>query len=184
MTMGYVVRGTWKGQAACCWNAEGHLAQGPEIAHRFAAVGDALAVRITASIRMPDAAIFRVLDDGREERLPSYEEALGEIEAAHDALDPVVTRRDAMAGPPLPLAVRCTTAATIALERFCADPLAALESAERRLLEDGEWREIGPDQWERDSKYAGLSRSNRATALRIEKRRVVDKAKAAKGGTP
>ncbi len=66
----------------------------------------------------------------------------------------------------------------------CAGPLAALEAAERRLLEAGEWREIGPDQWERDSKYAGLSRSNRATALRIEKRRVVDKAKAAKGGTP
>lgn len=90
------------------------------------------------------ARIFAIAPDGTETPLPSYEEALAEIAAAHEALDPVVARRDAVTAPPLSLAVRCTTAVQIALERFCADPLAALEAAERRLLEGGGWREIGP----------------------------------------
>ena len=86
--------------------------------------------------------IFRVHDDGREERLPSYEEAL------------------ALLG---------------------ADPLAALEAAERRLLEAGGWHlcstsaGFGVERWRRAS--APDAHESRTVALTIERRRL-----AAKGG--
>jgi hypothetical protein len=82
--------------------------------------------------------IFRVHPDGREERLPSYEEALALL---------------------------------------CADPLTALEAAERRLLEAGGWRPSG------DADYPGYWRDRdgrmfkQAVAILAERRRL-----AAKGG--
>ena len=132
---GYVVRGLYKGRHMGISDLHGSTA-GLREPHPFAAL-DYAAERAIELRRFDwsDVAIFRVLDDGREERLPSYEEAL------------------AMLG---------------------GDPLAALEAAERRLLEAGGWVEVevGADIWKRETEERTGS-----YALAIERRRL-----AAKGG--
>ena len=90
-----------------------------------------------------DVSIFRVHDDGREERLPSYEEAL------------------ALLG---------------------GDPLAALEAAERRLLEAGGYQpEPNESAWWRSRSGVLTARDEAVSIVRhefqIERRRL-----AAKGG--
>lgn len=147
-----------------------------------------------------EATIFRVHDDGHEERLPSYEEALGEIgrvagldqanREAHQAIAKLKrdledesrrfhearTDADVAAGllaeankeierlrevlgckaeeethvvaeRLLTEIERCVDALKGAVGPTPADPLAALEAAERRLLEAGGWTEEGPDKW-------------------------------------
>ena len=76
------------------------------------------AIRLAAAMeaRGSTVRIFSVGEDGAETMLPTYEEALAEIAAAHAALDPIVGRRDAASDPPLCLTTRATTAATIALD--------------------------------------------------------------------
>lgn len=102
-----------------------------------------------------DVAIFRVHADGTEERLPSYEEALAEIERlraeigeAHDAIFEAAPQVSA----PLAAQIRSLVAD---LTAPAVDPLTALEAAERRLLEAGGWRQIEPDayggeQWQHE----------------------------------
>ena len=122
------------------------------------------------SDRCSDVAIFRVHADGREERLPSYEEAIGEIERLKDrsrmvrdvdeALHAagIEARHGEKLGERAARAAmhRCEgpccnkPAAGVTCSEECAanlsawlnqgDPFAALEAAERRLLEAGGWR--------------------------------------------
>ena len=143
MTKGYVVRGKWGiGRVGAVvrdvyvwwWDlvqdvqwitdrekvpADGRLL--------FPTIGEADAARCKSS-HLSGVAIFRVHPDGREERLPSYEEAL------------------ALLG---------------------GDPLAALEAAERRLLESARWTPgdrgfwIDPDdgtQWPREGAISDVRR--------------------------
>ena len=88
--------------------------------------------------RPTDVAIFRVLDDGREERLPSYEEALDRLCKLEGALSDAAR-----------------------------SPLAALEAAERQLLESARWTPgargfwVDPDdgtQWPREGAIAAVRR--------------------------
>lgn len=109
--------------------------------------------------------IFRVHDDGREERLPSYEEAL--------AMRPAVVLVCRDCGAEVERGQRCKAAG-------CVDPLAALEAAERRLLEAGGWTVAGRDvygaeRWTHPTWKGGAE--SLSTALTIERRRL-----AAKGG--
>ena len=75
---GYVVRGLYKGRHAGISDLQGSSA-GPREPHPFTTL-DYAAERAIELRRFDwtDVAIFRVRDDGTEERLPSYEEALGE----------------------------------------------------------------------------------------------------------
>ena len=136
---GYVVRGKHKGQHAAISDVDG-TSPAERKPNPFATINEAVTrVVWLGPFGWSDVAIFRVHDDGREERLPSYEEAL------------------ALLG---------------------ADPLAALEAAERRLLEAGGWRlntlaaGFGVERWER-----GHDVESRTVAMTIERRRL-----AAKGG--
>ena len=136
---GYVVRGTHKGQHAAISDVDG-TSPAERKPNPFATINEAVTrVVWLGPFGWSDVAIFRVLDDGREERLPSYEEAL---------------------------------------TLLGADPLAALEAAERRLLEAGGWRlntlaaGFGVERWER-----GHDVESRTVALSIERRRL-----AAEGG--
>lgn len=130
-----------------------------------------------------DVTIFAVAEDGTETPLPSYEEALAENERLRAietlnvrAIDASLVRLGAATGAigPMPdrgghsspqahaLAVvrdwmrTATEAQADALRLFVAaggDPLAAIEAAERRLLEAGGWTlaepgEYGSEQWE------------------------------------
>lgn len=236
---GYVVRGTWKPREpdpgkprdvyAWWWEliqdvqwisdrekvpADGRLL--------FPSIGEADAARCKSS-HLSDVAIYRVHLDGREERLPSYEEALGQIERLKDPVDGLeaklvertAEREEArewvrrltsttrvltcafcgMAYPPgtpesndaaLTAHVRVCPKhpmreAEAEIERlramFGADPLTALEAAERRLLEAGGWTAV-PDE-----DYRGYWRDRdgrmckQAVAILQERRRL-----AAKGG--
>ena len=95
------------------------------------------AVEAASAMRVRDVSILRVHADGREERLPNYEEAL------------------ALLG---------------------ADPLAALEAAERRLLERQGWEARPFGMWLRRS-AGGAQQTTQENAVQIERRRL-----AAKGG--
>jgi hypothetical protein len=115
------------------------------------------------------AEIFRVHDDGREERLPSYEEALGEVERL----------RADVAG--MRAGLLDAAGQSRRLGAVIADPLSALEAAERRLLEAGGWVLAEPDvygteRWSHPTWQGGRS-EGRQVALTIERRRI-----AAKGG--
>lgn len=59
---------------------------------------------------------------------------------------------------------------------FCADkppadPLAALDAAERALLAAGGWREVSGDRWDDDRG----SRECRAVALTLERKRIAER---------
>ncbi len=158
------------------------------------------AVRAVRELPAYDASIFRVHDDGREERLPSYEEALAEIERLRviealnvGAIDASLVRLGAVTGaigpmPRLDLATLCDERDSCedARELFdligrirevavaqSSDPLAALEAAERRLLEAGGWIEA-KDGWVCPVRNLVWMRDR---AVTIERRRL-----AAKGG--
>ena len=141
---GYVVRGTHRrGWPVFAYDHSGAFGGPSETdipLHVFPSLDTASGARAhMVRCGCSDVAIFRVLDDGREERLPSYEEALALLDG---------------------------------------DPLAALEAAERRLLEAGGWREDSPGWW--NDGLAGvstISTERRTVALTIERRRL-----AAKGG--
>ncbi len=159
VSAGYVVRGKDK---------RGNVVTGDGITTIEAAVR---AMRTIAGCS--DVAIFRVLDDGREERLPSYEEALALLDGATSSdayLANVSTQL---------LATMRENDRLRAIEP--ADPIAALEAAERRLLEAGGWHlcstsaGFGVERWRRAS--APDAHESRTVALTIERRRL-----AAKGG--
>ena len=142
-----------------------------------------------------DVAIFRVLADGTEERLPSYEEALTLLGAMPGTIGPMpgltplergfdfVARTLAAAlieagETPEVHVDKLAEQAAAAIVRFGADPLAALEAAERRLLEAGGWREDSPGWWNDGlTGVSTISTERRSVALTIERRRL-----AAKGG--
>ena len=138
-----------------------------------------------------DVAIYQVHDDGREERLPSYEEALGEVERLRavealnvGAIDASLVRLGAVTGAigPMPQRerhdARCLIhdGAGCSFEAGCdagqalmpeVSPLAALEAAERRLLESARWTPgdrgfwIDPDdgtQWPREGAISDVRR--------------------------
>ena len=168
---GYVVRGTHRrGWPVFAYDHDGAFGGPSETdipLHVFpsldtAAGGRAHMVRCGCT----DVAIFRVHDDGAEERLPSYEEALGEIERL----------RADVAG--LRAGLLDAAGQSRRLGAVIADPLAALEAAERRLLEAGGWRlntlaaGFGVERWAR-----GHDVESRTVALSIERRRL-----AAEGG--
>ena len=116
--------------------------------------------------------IFRVHPDGREDRLPSYEEALALLDGA--------TSSDAYIAN-VSMQLLATMRENDRLRAIeSADPLAALEAAERRLLEAGGWTLAEPDvyggeRWSHPTWKGG--REARGLALVIERRRL-----AAKGG--
>jgi hypothetical protein len=135
----------------------------------FQALGSAIQAWADAQVLCDEAAIFRVHDDGREERLPSYEEALGEVERL----------RADVAG--MRAGLLDAAGQSRRLGAVIADPLSALEAAERRLLEAGGWVLAEPDvygteRWSHPTWQGGRS-EGRQVALTIERRRI-----AAKGG--
>ena len=108
-----------------------------------------------------DVAIFRVHDDGREERLPSYEEALEIIRAT------IAETCAPMGHADLPGFMQRLLAEGREDPDLEPDPLAALEAAERRLLEAGGWTAgdrgfwIDPDdgtQWPREGAISDVRR--------------------------
>lgn len=226
---GYVVRGTHRrGWPVFAYDHSGAFGGPSETdipLHVFPSLDTASGARAhMVRCGCSDVAIFRVLDDGTEERLPSYEEALGQIERLKDPVDGLeaklverTTEREEARDwvRRLTREQRCLTCAFCGAEyppgtpaandealaahvRVCpkhpmreaeaeierlraltaADPLAALEAAERRLLEAGGWREDSPGWW--NDGLAGvstISTERRTVALTIERRRL-----AAKGG--
>ncbi len=117
--------------------------------------------------------IYRVHPDGREERLPSYEEALGALSILRDEVQAAQDyKRGGMSCGGPPLLWTCPPSALKELLRLAdgapvADPLAALEAAERRLLEAGGWTPgdrgfwIDPDdgtQWPREGAISDVRR--------------------------
>ena len=103
-----------------------------------------------------DVAIFRVHPGGREERLPSYEEAL--------AMRPAVVLVCRDCGAEVERGQRCKAAG-------CVDPLAALEAAERRLLEAGGWTIAEPDEYGGERwNHEEAGKEARSTAIVIARR--------------
>jgi len=119
--------------------------------------------------------IFRVHSDGREERLPSYEEALTALSEIRGEVEHALNRGEC---PPSTLRALLRIAGG---QSESTDPIAALEAAERRLLEAGGWAIAEPDvygteRWSHPTWQGGRS-EGRQVALTIERRRI-----AAKGG--
>ncbi len=175
---GYVVRGTHRrGWPVFAYDHSGAFGGPSETdipLHVFPSLDTASGARAhMVRCGCSDVAIFRVLDDGREERLPSYEEALALLDGATSSdayLANVSTQL---------LATMRENDRLRAIEP--ADPIAALEAAERRLLEAGGWHlcstsaGFGVERWRRAS--APDAHESRTVALTIERRRL-----AAKGG--
>ena len=173
-----------KGYVVRCEQESGR----PGMPHEYTGHNDTLAEAVADLARaMPHydkGSIFRVLDDGREERLPSYEDALGALSILRDEAQAAQNyKRGGMSCGGPPLLWTCPPSALKELLRLAngapvGDPLAALEAAERRLLEAGGWRiepsawTHGAERWER-----GGENESRQVALTIERRRI-----AAKGG--
>ena len=113
---GYVVRGTWDTGPVVC-----HVPGGfwhDRSPHVFREIEYARSQRgLMLQQGCTDVSIFRVHADGREERLPSYEEALDRLCKLEGALSDAAR-----------------------------SPLAALEAAERRLLEAGGWTLAEPNE--------------------------------------
>lgn len=107
------------------------------------------AVRAVRELPAYDALDFRVHPDGREERLPSYEETLAGLQTVSDVLAVFGVPDD---GTGLPQRLQSLH------EGAHADPLAALEAAERRLLEAGGWIEVEAERWQ----WPGQRRPNAA----------------------
>lgn len=151
-TEGYVVRGKDRqGQAVTCWTEDG-AAVHEVIAPRFSSPDVAnTALRAMARRGCTDVGIFRVHADGREERLPSYEEALAEIERLRGVAPILLEGVPAIMHSSAPSSREEIGAAACemlkAIERALSvlrgsepvDPLAALEAAEQRLLEAEGW---------------------------------------------
>lgn len=126
--------------------------------------------------------IFAVHDDGREERLPSYEEALDRLDRDDEHVKAIDHYREGLyrilRGEVDPIEIAGTYLGEDAPK---SDPLATLEAAERRLLEAGGWVLAEPDvygteRWSHPTWQGGRS-EGRQVALTIERRRI-----AAKGG--
>ena len=151
-------------------------------------LADACAEWAAGVVYTPDgeAAIYQVHPDGREERLPSYEEALGEIErikapvigrVSHDCGDATCPRRGPVIESPT-----CKRAEEF--ERQIS-PLAALEAAERRLLEAGGWTIAEPDEYGGERwNHEEAGKEARSTAIVIARRmaEIERRRLAAKGG--
>ena len=162
---GYVVRGTALGDVQ-------HVEKRDTLG---AAVSTWTALVMNEAVR---PRIFRVLDDGREERLPSYEEALDRLDRDDEHVKAIDHYREGLyrilRGEVDPIEIAGTYLGEDAPK---SDPLAALEAAERRLLEAGGWRPSG------DADYPGYWRDRdgrmfkQAVAILAERRRI-----AAKGG--
>ena len=212
---GYVVRGTHRrGWPVFAYDHSGAFGGPSETdipLHVFPSLDTASGARAhMVRCGCSDVAIFRVHADGREERLPSYEEAIGEIERLKDRSRMVRDVDEALHAAGIEerhgekLGERAARAAMHRCEGPCCnkpaagvtcseecaanlsawlnrgDPLAALEAAERRLLEAGGWTLAEPDvyggeRWWHVDKV--LVPEARAVALTIERRRL-----AAKGG--
>ena len=145
---GYVVRGLngSKQLVWATWEQDAHFTVPRRAqAHLFDLVP---AIQAWADLQAgcTDVAIFRVRDDGTEERLPSYEEALGALSILRDEVTLAQDhKRGGMSCGGPPLLWTCPPSALKELLRLAdgappADPLAALEAAERRLLEAGGWK--------------------------------------------
>jgi len=195
---GYVVRGTKGARTVYAYGPGMGFGDACEEIPAFAFERlDAAAGARDHMVRLGcEAAIFRVHADGREERLPSYEEALGELERLRavealnvGAIDASLTRLGAVTGTigPMPRHdPRCLIhdGAGCSFEAGCdagralmppSDPLAALEAAERRLLEAGGWTCANNDGRWREASARGWC--ERHEAIQIARRRL-----AAKGG--
>ncbi len=139
---GYVVRGTAPG----------------DVLHEEARDTLHAAVSTWTALVMNEAArprIFAVAEDGTETPLPSYEEALAEIERL----------RADVAG--MRAGLLDAAGQSRRLGAVIADPLSALEAAERRLLESARWTPgdrgfwIDPDdgtQWPREGAISDVRR--------------------------
>ena len=107
-----------KGYVVRCEQESGR----PGMPHEYTGHNNTLAEAVSDLARaMPHygkGSIFRVHPDSREERLPSYEEALDRLCKLEGALSDAAR-----------------------------SPLAVLEAAERRLLEAGGWVEVEPAVW-------------------------------------
>ena len=178
---GYVVRGKHKGQHAAISDVDG-TSPAERKPNPFATINEAVTrVVWLGPFGWSDVAIFRVHDDGREERLPSYEEALGELVRLREVLGCKAEEETHVVAERLLTEIeRCVDALKGAIGPTPADPLAALEAAERRLLEAGGWlRETadayGSERWSHPTWKGG--KEGRSMALSIERRRL-----AAKGG--
>ena len=175
---GYVVRGKHSEGGGDVWlvyepTGEHLIASRKAQRTEFQSLGSAIQAWADAQVLCDEAAIYQVHPDGREERLPSYEEALGEIERLKDrsrmvrdvdeALHAagIEARHGEKLGERAARAAmhRCEgpccnkPAAGVTCSEECAanlsawlnrgDPLSALEAAERRLLEAGGWTALG-----------------------------------------
>lgn len=153
---GYVVRGTWDTGPVVC-----HVPGGfwhDRSPHVFREIEYARSQRgLMLQQGCTDVSIFRVHADGREERLPSYEEALTELGrlravetvviAACETFERFESGGERPSRGELGDMVSAMRASLGGQSAQAADPLAALAAAERRLLEAGGWTEEGPDKW-------------------------------------
>lgn len=132
----------------------GNVSTRRERAALFPSIGEALDGARTCDPGRPDReTIFRVYADGREERLPSYEEALAEIDRLRSVAPilnhgvPAIMHSSAPASREEIGAAACQMLKAIeralsvlqGSERMPSDPLAALEAAEQRLLVSERW---------------------------------------------
>lgn len=176
---GYVVRGTHRrGWPVFAYDHSGAFGGPSETdipLHVFPSLDTASGARAhMVRCGCSDVAIFRVLDDGREERLPSYEEALDRLDRDDEHVKAIDHYREGLyrilRGEVDPIEIAGTYLGEDAPK---SDPLATLEAAERRLLEAGGWKPGPRGRWT-DPAGGNCSVTD---AVYAEKRRL-----AAKGG--
>lgn len=174
---GYVVRGKDR-QGRDCW-ASGDVAgfaraSRRESATAYADLDSAIEGWAFMHGTCHDVTILAVAEDGTETALPSYEKALGELVRLREVLGCKAEEETHVVAERLLTEIeRCVDALKGAIGPTPADPLAALEAAERRLLEAGGWREVEAGRWKNSDGF----RAATVNALDIERRRL-----AAKGG--
>ena len=187
---GYVVRGKRgsDGAAITAWTSGRGIGE-PISAAVFGTPGLAAGASEGLLYRgCTDVAIFRIHPDGREERLPSYEDARGALSILRDEAQAAQNyKRGGMSCGGPPLLWTCPPSALKELLRLAdgapvVDVLAALEAAERRLLEEGGYQpEPNESAWWRSRSGVLTARDEAVSIVRhefqIERRRL-----AAKGG--
>ena len=185
---GYVVRGTdddgeawatYEKASVSGWRTHTAATESRRDATLFETSDEAARSAADFRERFTGVTIFAVAEDGTEVALPSYGETLATLDATAAAIF-----ADALPRTDLPSLVKqyaniCEDAAAEAERGRIPDPLAALEAAEQRLLEDGGWTEHPTlkGSWI-EGKHGHAYKADTAIRIERENRRL-----AAKGGT-